>query len=819
MKLPHQSEAYLGSMLPYGNHLTHNIVRLPGSRGYLATIKVHGASFEMASNTQLNTLATRLKSLYKNIGKPEVAIWTNIIRHKYNGYPGGRFADGFASELNEAWRKKVESQELRVNDIYVSVLYRPEPIAITSFIKNLLEKIDRKQMDEIMAEEISVMEDYLFTVMQGLSDFYPDLLTTYMYNGNMFSEVSEFLHYLFSGYYKRIPIVRQSVSSLIAGSRPLFAKGGGIVLKMPHGNQTVAMLGTSSCPRHPNPRCLDELLGLPVDLVITHSMEFMGKQTALSMMQKHRDRMENSADKGVTEIEEIKHAEDAVTSGECIFGDYHFTVQVKGENFKKMIPMVGDALANNAFPYQRHDKAAAAAYLAQMPGNFRFRTNMFPMSSVNFAHINSLHNYAMGRKSGSQWGHAICMLPTLAGTPYFVNFHKHDEGGVANEQKIVDPDHREAANAIIFGRTGTGKTTFAAFLQNLMLKYWDCGNEAYLSMCFDLDQSQANHIRANGGRYFTIRNGFNTGFQPLQLPPTPANRDLVYSLILIMIGVHKKPISSTDEEKLQQAINGVMNEDIAIENRRISALLEFLDSSIKEGLYQRLLPWCHGGPKGWIFDNPREEIDIEGIPMVGFDLTEVFTKPDIQEVVFFYLLQRADILMDGRRFPIFIEELGQLSHLASIADYFEKKLVRIRKFNAFIVGLMQYPGQARGTPFEKSIASQTATQIYFSDASADFKDYVEMMKLTRSEYEFVRTTPKENRQILIKQGNDSTIVSFELSGLEDQISILSSNPTTADFITKLIGEVGDKPDVWMPVFKKRREKLIAEKERKDHENV
>jgi len=37
-------------------------------------------------------------------------------------------------------------------------------------------------------------------------------------------------------------------------------------------------------------------------------------------------------------------------------------------------------------------------------------------------------------------------------------------------------------------------------------------------------------VRALGGTYLPIRNGMPTGFNPLQLPPTPANVEFFESL-------------------------------------------------------------------------------------------------------------------------------------------------------------------------------------------------------------------------------------------------------------------------------------------------
>lgn len=815
-KLPHESETFAGDYLPYGSLMTHNIVRLPGAQGYLAVVKLHGTPFAMSSNKDINTLSRKLSLFYKSIGSPQVSFWINVVRRKFTKYASGEFPlNSFSEQLNNKYRKKIEEKNLRVNEIYISLLYQPDPNIFSRSLTKLFSSFSEEDHYQTIQQQIEEMNVLISRTLQSLGEYHPDLLTSYEHEDQLYSELGEFLHFLYNHKDQRIPVTPAELKKIIPGNRVLFHDTGAITIK---DVTKVAMIGATLAPERLTAIALSDLLQMPCDLVITHSISFMDKNEALEMMRLRRVRMENAADKAVSQIEEIAEAEDDVASDRLSFGEYHFSVAVYDEKYKYFADIVHTFLNRKGFKVHIFDKVAAAAYLAQMPGNFSFRPNVLAVSNENFAQLCPLHNYPIGRYAGAQWEHPIALLPTTANTPFFLNFHVHESGGYVDQDKVVDPDHREAANAIIFGKTGSGKTTFVAFLVTMMLKFWDRGNKPYLNLIFDLDMSQANMVRANGGRYFVIKNGFNSGFQPMQLPPTPSNRDLVYSLLQICMNCDEIPLSITEEAQLRFAVDSVMNEQIPLSSRRISSLLEFLNQEEEGGLFYRLLPWTQHGPKGWIFDNPTETIDIEGVPIVGFELKEVFENLEYQEVITFYLLQRADLLMDGRRFPLVVEELGQLALIASISRYFEKKLVRIRKHNAFILGIMQHPGQARGTIFERSLASQTTTQIYFSDKRAAFDDYVHLMKTTKAEYMHIRAANPLDRLVLIKQGDDSTVISFDLSGLEDEISILSSNPDSAKRVENLIKEKGENPAEWLPIHYQTR-RVLANIKESQHEEV
>lgn len=815
---------YLTNLLPYGSHLTHNIIYLPNIRGYMAVIKVFGTSFELNTNQHVNLMANRLANLWTNLGKrsgDQLAIWITIDRHTYTEYVGGEYPEGsFSERFNQKYKNLILNRGSRVNDIYISLIYRPLPNQVANWLSRMFEKVSKEDMILQQREDISVMEGHLSTVLSGISEFYPDILTTYMENDIVFSEVSEFLHYLAAGFWKKIPLSRKRIADLISDTQLVFGSTGGIVQVTGIAENTQSViLGNDDIPRNPNPKLLDDLLTVDADLIITHSFEFIEKQNALSMMDRHRSRMENAADKAVNDIADISVAEELLVAGDTAFGDYHFTVQVFGESKEELRrnSATVKTILNNAglSAFQHLQKTSAFAFLSRMPGNFSSRTKLMPVSSDNFAHLAPLHNFPMGRKDHTQWRYAVAQFVTAANTPFFLNLHKDDEGGDVNKERSVDPDKKLPANMMIFGRTGSGKSTFMAALITLSLKYWEKGKEEFMAVMLDLDGSQANQIRGNRGRYFTIQAGQNTGMQPLQLEPTPLNRELVRSLILLCIKQNENTISAEINQRITHALAVVMSEKIPKENRRWKALLEFFSPA--EDIYAEILQWCEGSPFGWVFDSPKDELDLDGTPLIGFDNTSIFGNPFIQERVYFYLLQRLDSLLNGRRFLLCVEELGQLGTLSAISKYFESKQVRIRKFNAAIIGLMQYPGQAIGTPFEKSIATQPTTHIYFPDRKGSESDFLGLMKLTRKEFSFIQNTPDSARQCLIKQGDSSVIVDFNLQGIGDEVSILSSNPDTAAFVEGLIQQFGDDPDIWMPHFINRRKNLMKEPE-KTHED-
>ena len=60
-----------------------------------------------------------------------------------------------------------------------------------------------------------------------------------------------------------------------------------------------------------------------------------------------------------------------------------------------------------------------------------------------------------------------------------------------------------------------------------------------------------------------------------------------------------------------------------------------------------------------------------------------------------------------------------------------------------------------------------------------------------------------SRRFLCKQGIDSVQCEFDLTGADDMLSVLSSTTDNVELLDDIRAEVGDDPDVWLPVLYRR----------------
>ncbi len=119
-----------------------------------------------------------------------------------------------------------------------------------------------------------------------------------------------------------------------------------------------------------------------------------------------------------------------------------------------------------------------------------------------------------------------------------------------------------------------------------------------------------------------------------------------------------------------------------------------------------------------------------------------------------------------------------------------------------------------------SLVQQVATEIYLPNPKADFTEYTEGFKCTPSEFEIIKTMGEESRMFLVKQGHQSMIGRFDLSDVKDadgntvisfgdELAILSGSSDNVELLDEILAEVGEDPEVWVPVFHQRRKARVA----------
>jgi type IV secretory pathway VirB4 component len=75
---------------------------------------------------------------------------------------------------------------------------------------------------------------------------------------------------------------------------------------------------------------------------------------------------------------------------------------------------------------------------------------------------------------------------------------------------------------------------------------------------------------------------------------------------------------------------------------------------------------------------------------------------------------------------------------------------------------------------------------------------------TESEFEVIRSFAEDSRMFLVKQGQNSAVARLDLGGFDDELAIISGSTDNIELLHRVMAEVGEDPDDWLPVFQERR---------------
>ena len=801
-------EVDISTFIPYSSHVTKSAIKTVDG-DYIVTMRMQGAAHESADVVDINSWHTQLNGFMRNIASPKVAVWSHVVRRYFCEFPGGDFPPGFCRDFNEHYKKQIEQTPMLINELYLTIVYRPEPVKAAKLF-DIFGGKSAEDAAQKQREELEALEDILGTAMSSLDRYDPEVLGCYEHNGHTFSELLEFLAFLIDGFWKRFPLPRGEIRDVLASSRPFFGKGGLMSLKSHADTQFGGIVTIQEYPSESFPGILDGLLAVPFEFTLSQSFTFLSKPVAQGRMRRQQARLVNAGDVATSQVADIDTALDDLVSNRFVLGAHSLSLFIRSYDAKDLNDCISDAgaiLSDVGMKWNRQDLGMAGSFWAQLPANFEYRPNVGDITSLNFAAFSSFHNFPTGRIRHNQWGDAVTIFRTTSGAPYYFNFHKGEEGADLKKAAKLDPNHKDLANTVVIGKSGTGKTVLEMVLLAQAQKFHQPEKGKTLScVLFDKDLGASVGVRAMGGKYYPLKNGLPSGFNPFQLDPTPNNITFLEVLIKQLVKREDMPLTPKQERQIHDAILGVLGAPKPL--RRIGAMLEFLDRTDENGLHVRLAKWAKGGALGWLFDNPSDTLSLDNCSMVGFDVTEFLDNDETRTPTIMYLFHRIESLMDGRRIPIFMDEFWKLLEDEAFGQLIQNKLVTIRKQDGFLVMFTQSPKQVLRSPIAYAIIGQTATKIFLPNPEADRDDYVNGFKLTQQEYELVKALGEKSRKFLIKQGQNSVVAELNLRGFDDELAVLSGNTATSNLAERLVKELGDDPNVWLPEFHRIRKGVV-----------
>lgn len=805
-------EPFLSKNIPYAVHLTPTTV-MTEHRDYVQVLRLTGASFESADDDQLNNWHERLNGLLRSIAPQNIAIWQHIVRREENAYSGGDCPEGFAKDLDKKYAERLNDATLMVNELFLTIVYRPQTSPIGSVIWSWMTPTDADALTRDREEAIDTLNKVVSELQSSLIRYDVERLKLYTLNDVLFSEPMEFFAYLINGEWQPIALAQAPLSALLPTSRPFF---GNEAVEMRHPTKTTygAMLGINAYPPETRSIFLNHLLTVPFSFVLTQSFSFLQQDTARGKLKRARNRMTNAGDDAKSQIAEIEEALDDLVSRRFVMGEHHFSLFVKADNLGDLsdnISIARTALSESGIVAAREDLAVAAAFWAQLPANFKMRPRIAAINSRNLCGFMPLHNFPMGRRQNNHWGPALTMFITSAGTPYYFSFHAADSNDVDGGTK------KDVGHTLVLGPTGSGKTVWIAFNLCMLQKF------GVTSILFTKDRDTEIVIRALGGKFYPIKLGVPTGWNPFWLDAqnfgTKAylNR-LIQKLVarprLVESGIEldSEPLTIAEENDIERAVDSVLRLDKV--HRRLGRVCDYLTKG-QDSVYERLSKWCYArevgradGANAWVFDNPTDTlVDSFGTTLTtGFDITAFLDMPELRTPINMHLFHLTDRLIDGRRLALFIAEFWKSLGDTQFANFAKDQLKTIRKNNGFVVLDSQSPSDALQHPISRTLIEQTPTKILFPNPDAKIEDYTAGgLNCSEREYRLIKEEiPEGSRMFLIKQGPQSVVAQLDLKGFEYELAVLSSRRANIEFIEKLIEQYSDATDLWLPFFKEYR---------------
>ncbi len=792
--------------IPYAAHVAEHIV-CTSSGDYLQAFRLGGASFESADDEQLNNWHERLNVLWRNLASPDLALWTHVIRRRERAsWRAAAPAGGFAESLAARYASRLAGETLMVNELYLSVLFRPAAGLTASLVAGVLARTRRRDRPMERSQALEACAKLAQTLRASLARYDPEPLGVYGCGNSWRSSLLEYLAVLVNGEARAVPLPRAPLNQALATTRLLFGTEA-IEYRMPAATRVGAMLGIKDYPTPSVPGMFNRLLSAPFALVLTNSFTFLTKAAGQALLQRQFYRMANAGDFAVSQAMELKDALDGLSSNEFVMGDHHFSLQVLADpdesdaaprdgrrlcTLNDGVALARSMLADTGMTVAREDLALEAAFWAQLPGNFALRPRKAPITSRNFAAMVPFHNYPVGRPSGNHWGEALTLLSTRARSPYYFSLHASDP---------AEPDggsRKDTGHTFICGPTGSGKTVFIGFLIAMLER------QGATQIVFDKDRGLEILVRALRGEYLALKQGVATGFNPLQLPPTPAHTEFLKTWLRLLVRRgNGAPLTAREDRDLEQALRGTLA--LAAPARRLSRLLEYLDPTDAEGLHARLAPWCEvsRGDYAWVFDNPHDSIvaRLAGRPVVGFDASEFLDHDLTRAPVTLYMFHLVRQLLDGRRLVCWMDEFWRLLADPAFESFAREGPKTWRKLNGVMCLATQSTSDVLGSPISRTIIEQTATKIFFPNADASADEYCGGFGLSEREFRLIREQLEPgSRSFLVKQGHHSIVCQLDLQGFEGELAVISGRARHLERVHRLLGEHGGDPERWLPAF-------------------
>jgi type IV secretion system protein VirB4 len=752
-------ERLLREYVPWRDFLFDNVI-LHTDHSVSMTLQVEGVPFETMDDHIINYRHDQLEAAIRDVGQDGVTFHFLQCRGAADPgmYPEGRFSTDFCERLDAKYKAKLfGSRGMWFNQSYLTIQLSPRQIPVFGRFRPQPDPTDPPQ------QRMRRLQRLVGIFCEHMKDCKPRILGLAERNNRLFNEVAEAIAFAMTGYWRPVPFTVGDAVSVF--SEKFIVGRETFEVRMPHKSSWGACLGMDEFPYMTEPGMLDAFLSAGYRHTVMHAYRCLPSIDGQALVLRKQNRMRHSGDRAIRQAEELDEAANLIASGRLAMGGHANVLTVFADNPAQLSDAIQSAwgdFSTGGIKVEREDITLEGALFSMIPGNFHLRGRDAGISSRNFAAFASFHNFPSGVRKG-HWGQPLAILRNSGGAPF--NFHLH-HGGVGN--------------TLVSGHTGAGKTTLLGFVI--------CQSERSRArvILWDKDRGLESLVRAVEGNYLPLVNtpGLGSGVAPLKRLSGDDPEDMAALAQQIRAcAATPDPYKFTPEEdrRLYKGLREVMK--MPPEDRWLEDVRAFLGTS-RDGAGARLEKWCWGQEFGWIIDCPKDIVDFD-CRVNAFDQSQLLTDPiaagAIMAALFYYTTKQ----VDGRPTILMLDEVWNAFQIEQFNWAIKNAEKTWRKYDAPVILGTQDPADFLKSPIGDTIRTQTPTQIYFSDPGAVWDVYGPAgMHRTETEYDIIRKLPKGTGHFLLVQGDRSDVVQVPLSGLEDEIAVISGTKSSVGWLDK-----------------------------------
>ena len=522
-------EAKLGKMLPYISLVDEQTVRTRGNELFQC-IRLDGVNSDTTDDAYLDRTRALFASVIARIG-PECSFYVHKVSKAIDVDLDPVEGDTFAAAVDRRWRQSLNDSQLRDKTLTLTVLNRPPVGSKLPFRAAKSVELLRSQTEKRLAR----LQEVVRFLMSSFGDMNPRLLD------EPSGELLGFLGSLNTG--QELPLYRGAATSIVsenvANTRVTFKGDRFYLSEGATGPRVGSIFAVKDYPEKTHCTMFDEL-NLPVDMIVTHSFTPINSNWMAGRIKRMMKMRASASDGAFSLTDELPTALDDLESKRLSFGDHHMTVAVFADS-EEQLSSIGGEIKNTASTegvnLVSEGFASATHYFAQHPGNAHARSRKGAVTNRNFADFAAFHRTPLGKNAEQvPWGKVISMFPTPESSAFRFNYHE-----------LGSPDKEPTGgHTLILGRPGSGKSVLSAFL---MTQARRAGARLFV---FDYRLGMEMAVRANGGRYSSIKAGDATGLNPLWTEVDERGQAWLSDWLASLIHRNDKPLTPAQTNLIQK---------------------------------------------------------------------------------------------------------------------------------------------------------------------------------------------------------------------------------------------------------------------------